>query len=281
MKTKNFNSERGIVALPVFIGLAFMAVALAVGIGLVQRNQNLQNRASSATTFLNVGQGDCFKTPCRSGLVCSKGVCVLSSIKVSTCKSQGGSCKRYNVLNVAGFNISSVSKTRCQSGLVDVGQTTDCKGLAQTCCVPKPKVTPIPTLVPTPVVSGTCGWCGTSCIKTRPDTMCTMVMPPANQTCTTASDDTCVIKNLGLITKPTVAVTTKPANTICAWCGAGCKEVRNDIDFSIQCPTVNIAAPIGGNVTQTCARLTDGTCGIQTVPKISSVPIGPSPEYAY
>lgn len=319
MKTKNFNNERGLIALPAFIGLAFMAVALAVGIGLVQRNQNLQNRATSVVAPLGLGQGNCFQIPCQKGLVCNQGKCVSSNtvVEKQTCKALSGSCKRYNVLifggsvnnNQGSADIKNPNITgRCPSGLEDVGQTSDCKGLAQTCCVPKPKIVANPTPV-VPIVGnscqgcgtncafvpvglenvcpaevrdsapkgkcavvdgkcifqkdvGSCGWCGNSCVKNDPNLMrnCVAVLPPKDKVCTVLNDGTCAIKALGGVVSP--------PTTSCAWCGSGCKEIKNNIALDLQCPTVvNIAAPIDNNTKRICTRLNDGTCGIKTVTK--------------
>lgn len=67
------TKSQGLAAIPLLFGLLLL-VAIPLTLSQVKQNQNTQNRAASYTC-LNLGEANCFQTPCCDGLTCDQGTC--------------------------------------------------------------------------------------------------------------------------------------------------------------------------------------------------------------
>jgi hypothetical protein len=69
-------NNKGLAAIPLILGLAFMVFSTAAAIKLSKQNQDLQNKAAPQISCLNIDQKGCFNTPCCAGLKCERDICI-------------------------------------------------------------------------------------------------------------------------------------------------------------------------------------------------------------
>ncbi len=157
-----------------------LVMGVAVSMTLVAGTQDLRRAASTedlTTTPAGdppscIAEGQSSQTPGNENLSCCEGLVGISCGTIGE-NNQLVSCGGGTVCTKCGDNA-------CGLGENHFNCPSDCQQ-----------------------ASVTCSWCGTTCAPDSPDRMCTMIAPPANQTCQVSSNQqTCEAVSTACLKKP-------------------------------------------------------------------------------
>lgn len=104
--------QKGIALIPLIFGLLLIA-AIPLTINQVQKNQNLQNKATY-DNCLSEGQKDCFVSPCCPDLICNRGICIKSNLSPTPYQTSGVNCQE----------VKNLYQKYCQTQLLNPPQVS-------------------------------------------------------------------------------------------------------------------------------------------------------------